>query len=52
MTLTRTVQVGGAAFFAGFVTALLAAIVVSRGRKNSLKGSDGVSGELEDMLGI
>ncbi len=52
MKISRTVQVGGAAFFAGFVTALVAAIVVSKRKGNSLRGADAISGELEDMLGI
>jgi hypothetical protein len=52
MKVSRTVKVSGAAFFAGFVTALVAAIVVSKGRKNSLRGARVISGELEDMLGI
>jgi hypothetical protein len=52
MKISRTVRVGGAAFFAGFVTAVVAAIVVTNRKNNSVKRDDAVSGELEDMLGI
>jgi hypothetical protein len=52
MKISRTVQVGGAAFVAGFVTALVAAIVVAKKKSSSPEKADGVSAELEDMLGI
>jgi hypothetical protein len=52
MKISRTVQVGGAAFFAGFVTALVAAMVVTKRKDNSRSSADDVSGELQDMLGI
>jgi hypothetical protein len=52
MKISRTVQVGGAAFFAGFMTALVAAIVVNKRRNNAARGAAAVSAELEDMLGI
>jgi len=52
MKISRTVQVGGAAFVAGFVTALVAAIVVAN-KKNAFPSQGvGVSAELEEMLGI
>jgi hypothetical protein len=52
MKISRTVQVGGAAFFAGFVTALVAAMVVTKRKNNPRSRADGISGELQDMLGI
>ena len=52
MTISRTVRVGGAAFVAGFFTALVAAIVVSKRKSSSLHGVTPVAGEFEDMLGV
>ena len=52
MKISTTVRVGSAAFFAGFVTALVAAIVVSKRKHGSPRGADASNGELEDMLGI
>jgi len=52
MKISRTVQLGGAAFFAGFVTALVAAMVVTKRKNSPGTGAGDVSGELEDMLGI
>ena len=52
MKISRTVRVGGAAFFAGFVTAMVAAIVVSKRKKDSLREFRPESGEFEDMLGV
>ena len=52
MKISSTAKLGGAAFFAGFVTALVAAIVVTKRRHTSPGGADDVSDELQDMLGI
>ncbi len=52
MKISRTVQVGGAAFVAGFVTALVAAMVVTKRKNSPRSAEDGISGELQDMLGI
>ena len=52
MKISRRVQVGGAVFFAGFVTALVAAIMVSKRKDGARRRAEGVSKELEDMLGI
>jgi len=52
MTISRTVRVGGAAFVAGFVTALVAAIVVSKRKTDSLRAVTPAAGEFEDMLGV
>ncbi|HTR99664.1 MAG TPA: hypothetical protein VML00_07935 [Bacteroidota bacterium] len=52
MTISRTVRVGGAAFVAGFVTALVAAIVVSKRKSSALRDVTPVAGDFEDMLGV
>jgi len=52
MTISRTVRLGGAAFVAGFVTALVAAMVVSKHKQNSLRAVTPVAGDFEDMLGV
>ncbi|HXX62759.1 MAG TPA: hypothetical protein VEO56_03090 [Bacteroidota bacterium] len=52
MKVSKSIGVGGAAFFAGFVTALVAAIFVANRRKRTPSGEffDGPSPE--EMLGI
>ncbi|HUI10225.1 MAG TPA: hypothetical protein VL221_07845 [Bacteroidota bacterium] len=52
MTISRTVRVGGAAFVAGFFTALVAAIVVAKRKNNAGHGLTPVAGEFDDMLGV
>jgi len=52
MTISRTVRVGGAAFVAGFFTALVAAIVVANRKNNGVRSVTPVAGDFEDMLGV